>query len=172
MAGKAVPQQPRELGHGTRPLLHDDAPSLESGGDLVRVEALAPRAAFEQPAFMKRLEKRLEPKCVPRGDQVDRVAHERETHRPPALDESRQLVSPKAFEARPQRDVRLIGCLCLHPDEALDHRSRGEALAFQQELTRQEGAVEVTRAHDPRWFGHPAIVVDGASHAGRSEGRV
>jgi hypothetical protein len=57
-------------------------------------------------------------------------------------DERTQLGRVERLEARPQRDVRVLGHLRLHADEPLDHLERGLARAREQALPREQCAVQ------------------------------
>ena len=73
------------------------------------------------------------------------VANERDAHRSAVQDQAGQLVGVEVLKPRPQADVGRGGGLSLHADEVLDRLFGGEALASQQHLPLQRGAVERTR---------------------------
>ena len=76
-------------------------------------------------AHQDRQRDRREREAVARRDEVDRRAHERRAHRL-ARRRSASLSScgVEVAQARPQRDVGVLGHLRLHADEPLDHRRR------------------------------------------------
>jgi hypothetical protein len=66
----------------------------------------------------------------------------------PPCDQIAQLLGPETFDARPERDIRVLGHLRLEADELLDHVDRPRARALEQALTPEQRAVQLARAED------------------------
>jgi hypothetical protein len=79
---------------------------------------------------------------------MERLPHHERLDDAPAHELALERRAPKADRPRPDPDVRRRGPLRLHPDQALDHRLRREALPFEQKLARERGAVELAQRED------------------------
>jgi hypothetical protein len=89
---------------------------------------------------------------------MQRSAVQRHPDRAPRLDRPRERLGPEVLEPRPERDVRVPRHLRLHRDEALDRRERGRAPPAQQELSREERAVQLAvRQHAGAWRHRPML---------------
>ena len=76
-----------------------------------------------QLGFEDRLHERAQQQAVVGGDEVDRPAHDADAHELPALEQLRHRLRPEVLEPRPERRVRVVRHLCLHPDEVVDGSS-------------------------------------------------
>ncbi len=94
----------------------------------------------------------------PLGDDVDRRAHERRLHDRAPFERARQVITPEAVEARPEPDVRVRGVLVLDPADALERARDRERRAFEQELAREQRAVQLALREDS--LGHAATLAD------------
>ena len=127
---------PRASGkRGLELLLHE----LEVGRGLVP----APRP--EPPLAARRADARCEGPVVPRGDDVDRRAHERALHRVLALECSCEGVALEPVEHRPEPDVRRRRVLRLEPGDTLECPAERELRPGEQQLAREERPVEPPR---------------------------
>jgi hypothetical protein len=87
-----------------------------------------------------------EREAVAGGNEVDGVAHQRDSHRAPLQDKAGEPVGVGTLEPRPQADVWRFRGLGLHPDEVLDGLFGGQRPAAQQPLPFEQRAVERSRA--------------------------
>ena len=77
-------------------------------------------------------------------DKVQGRAHQRRLYDLPAVDSTRELIALKARKTRPERDIRGRRPLTLKAAQTLDRVDDIDFLAFQQELPRQERAIQLT----------------------------
>jgi hypothetical protein len=118
---------------------------------------------------------------VLRRDEMDRPAHQRRAHDLTLRGQPPQLLGRELLQPRPQPDERRLRDLRLHPREARNSVERRDALALQQQLPREGGAVEGAvrelhgwmvkqRAHDARAQGS-AFRPERSASIGRLHGR-
>jgi len=112
-----------------------------------------PRAAPHVTALPEGHEERFHAQRVAGCDEVDGVAHQRHAHSGAGFDQARQLLVVKSLQSRPQADVRQVRCLRLHADEVLDGRCGRAAAAFEQELAREQRAVQRAPVENLGWHG-------------------
>jgi hypothetical protein len=74
---------------------------------------------------------------------VDRHPHERRLDDRPSLERARKGVALEAVEPRPQPDVHRRRVLRLQPTDALQGTGQRHAQPLEQQLARQQGAVEL-----------------------------
>src|SRR5690242_13886029 len=91
---------------------------------------------------------RAEQRIIVLRDEVQRLPHDGRLDDGAARELTLERVAFEARRACPDPDVRSGGPLRLHPDEALDHRGRREALALQEELPRERRAVQLALRED------------------------
>ena len=75
---------------------------------------------------------------------MQRRPHQGRFHDLPAVDSTRELVALEARNTRPERDIRRRRPLSLKAAQTLDRVDHIDLLAFQQELPRQERAIQLT----------------------------
>ena len=71
-----------------------------------------------------------------------------------AVDRSSQLLAHESREPGPQRDVRGWGPLALKAGETLDRLDDADFLALQEELTRQQRTIQLTKGERGNASGH------------------
>ncbi len=79
---------------------------------------------------------------------MDGGAHQPDAHGAAPVDQLGQLRGPEALEAGPEPDVGIRRHLRLHAHQPFDGRFGGEPPPLQQELPRQQRAIEGARAED------------------------
>ncbi|OGO55745.1 MAG: hypothetical protein A2V85_02220 [Chloroflexi bacterium RBG_16_72_14] len=158
-------QVPEEAVRETLQLLHRPRPVREGGPEeiglaehrgLVGVRADAQVPGPPRPPDAER----KAPELV-RGDHVDRGAQERGLDDRAALQRRREVVAAEAGHARPESYVTRGGVLRLEAPHLLHGRLDGGLGAVQQQLSREQGAVEVQegeRADRRRHRRQPASV--------------
>ena len=82
------------------------------------------------------------PQWQPRDD-VDRSAHQGALDQRTSLQRARQLLAPEALHPRPQPDVRGRGVLGLDAAHALDCARQRQPGAPEQQLPREQGAIQL-----------------------------
>jgi hypothetical protein len=159
--GPAGNQERGEFGAGARPFLHQRPARRHDRGEVDPGELLAEGRAAET-ARQDRLHQRAQGQAVAGGDEVDRGAHQRCAHRAALGEQRRQFVVTKAVESGPEANVRRIGSLGLQADQVLNRLGGREAVALEEQLPREEGAVEGARIEHlgrSRWHGFPPSVI-------------
>jgi hypothetical protein len=111
------------------------------GDDLVHVGACQRSGEWAVPPrpVEHRLHEGSNGQRVARRDEMDRGPHEAD--RPngaPLGDELRELVGPKALDARPERRIWIGRDLRLHADEPLDDLDRRQLDTTKQHLSREK----------------------------------
>lgn len=106
------------------------------------------------PREVRLAHRRPEERVVTAGDEMQRLPHEGCFDDRGARELALERRPPEARRPRPDADVRRRRPLCLHADQALDHRRRREPFPLQQELTRERCAVQLAQrehalAHAP-----------------------
>ncbi len=79
---------------------------------------------------------------------MDGRAHDRRLHDPAALEGSSEIVAFEAVHPRPQADVHRRRVLRLEPAHALEDPGDRRAGPLEQELAREQSAVELAPGQD------------------------
>ena len=94
---------------------------------------------------------RIAPVLASRND-VDRHPHQRRLDHRPVLEGVGQRVATEGRETRPQPDIARRGVLGLEAADLLDRLRDGQRCPLEQQLAREQGAVQRRHAEDR--FGH------------------
>ena len=120
--------------------------ALELPGDEVEVRGgLVSPPRPEPPVATRRADACREAPVVARRDDVDRRAHQRPLDGATALQRAGQVVAREAVEHRPQPNVRRRRVLRLEAADALERAADREPRPREQELAREERAVQPPR---------------------------
>ena len=141
-SGEPLGQDRAQLGTAPRSLLEDCARERDH-----RFQVDAPKRGSVIPmAPQLRLEdglrQRTQQQAVVGRDQVDRPAHDADTHDLAPFEQLRQRLGPEVFEPRPERRVGVVRDLRLQPDEVLDRREWRQRSSLEQQLAGKCRPVE------------------------------
>ncbi len=107
---------------------------------------------------------------VARRDDVQRPALEQRLDEPPTRQRPGELVALEALEPRPERQVRARRGLRLQAAEPLDRLHGRQAVPLEQELSLEQGAVQLAPREDPLGRRHPATLPAGKIRAAAKRG--
>ena len=141
-------QQLAELRGRPGPLLEELTAICQQRVEVHPTETAPEGTAGHEAPLEDWLHHRPEGQEVVRGRQVKRRPHERTPNGRALPDEVLELGGPEVLQARPQRDVGVGRHLRLHPDEVLDGPGGRSGDPVQEQLARQQGAVEGAGGED------------------------
>jgi hypothetical protein len=84
--------------------------------------------------LVDRLHDRIEVQAIACGHQMDRGAHQGGANGSPAGDQAGKSLGAEGVQPGPESDIRIIGLLCLHPDEVFNSLGDRQRTAAQQQL--------------------------------------
>jgi hypothetical protein len=149
-ADAALDQRAAKLAPGERPALPEQLPRRRGGSRRVGARLCEPAA---QHPLDRGLHERAQEGGVARSDEMHRAAHERDPHELAVGEHAAELVRVEVPQPRPQPHVGRHGGLRLKPGEMLHRRGDRHGRALEQQLAREQRAVERTagedRAHSP-----------------------
>ena len=153
----ASPDHLDQLLVSARPVRHERAQRIRLPFE---VALLRPGLADAQEPLALRLPDRDGewPVVAPRHD-VDRLAHQRGLDDRTSFEGAREIVTPKAFEARPEPDVRVRCVLILDAGEPLQRARDRETHTLEEELAGEQCAVQLALRESA--LRHRATVPDG-----------
>jgi hypothetical protein len=79
---------------------------------------------------------------------VNRAAEQRPLNDAALFERGRERIAPEVAHARPEADVSRWCVLRLQPTHPFERRDQWQGRALEQELAREQGAIELARGQD------------------------